>query len=366
FHFLDIAPFQTTYLFSSRTFDRPNQSASLNWTHTFTPTLIMETTLAASRDQVFIRMTDTPEFDRTKYGLNYPYIFSGKDRPNKLPAIALSPFNDYSGSPYPSNSTGPIYTAATSLTKIINAHTLKFGFAFERSGQNDYDQINVQGVPGGTDNQNGRFEFSTSRPGGTGVAAGDAALGLFSSYAEIGVRSFTPYRGHMYEGFVQDEWKASPKLKVTYGVRYSIIQPYHSLWGNMSIFDPKYYDPSKAVRVDPATGNPIANSGDAYNGVVIPGSSWPDAAKGRVPISTTGEFDRLFRGGAEPRYYSNIDYGNFQPRLGVAYQINDKTVLRTGAGKYTTKLGVSDSVFLGGNPPLQPIASVPTGLVDNP
>ena len=149
-------------------------------------------------------------------------------------------------------------------------------------------------------------------------------------------------------------------------MRYSIIQPYYSLWGNMSLFDPKYYDPTKAIRVDPATGNPIAGTGDAYNGVVIPGSSWPDAAKGRVPISTTGEFDRLFRGGAEPRYYSNIDYGNFQPRLGVAYQINDKTVLRTGAGKYTTKLGVSDSVFLGGNPPLQPIASVPTGSVDNP
>jgi hypothetical protein len=366
FHFLDVSPFQTTYLFSSRTFDRPNQSSSLNWTHTFTPTLIMETTLAASRDQVFIRMTDTPAFDRTTYGLNYPYIFPGKDRPNKLPAIALSPFNDYSGSPYPSNSTGPIYTLSTNLTKIINNHTLKFGFAFERSGQNDYDQINVQGVPGGTDNQNGRFEFTTSRPGGTGVAAGDAALGLFTSYAEIGIRSFTPYRGHMYEGFVQDEWKASPKLKVTYGVRYSIIQPYYSLWGNMSIFDPKYYDPAKAVRVDPATGNPIAGSGDAYNGVVIPGNGWPDSAKGRVPIATTGEFDRLFRGGAEPRYYSNIDYGNFQPRLGIAYQLNDKTVVRTGAGKYTTKLGVSDSVFLGGNPPLQPIASVPTGNVDNP
>jgi hypothetical protein len=162
-------------------------------------------------------MTDTPEFDRTKYGLNYPYIFGGKDRPNKLPAIALSPFNDYSGSPYPSNSTGPIYTASTNLTKIIDNHTLKFGFAFERSGQNDYDQINVQGVPGGTDNQNGRFEFSASRPGGSGVAMGDAALGLFSSYAEIGVRSFTPYRGHMYEGFVQDEWKASQKLKITLG-----------------------------------------------------------------------------------------------------------------------------------------------------
>src|SRR4029453_15487642 len=56
FHFLDISPFQTTYLFSARTFDRPNQSSSLNWTHTFSPTLLVETLIAASRDQVFIRM----------------------------------------------------------------------------------------------------------------------------------------------------------------------------------------------------------------------------------------------------------------------------------------------------------------------
>jgi hypothetical protein len=68
----------------------------------------------------------------------------------------------------------------------------------------------------------------------------------------------------------------------------------------------------------------------------------------------------------EPRYYSNIDYGDFQPRLGIAYQLNPKTVIRTGAGKFTTRLGVSDSIFLGGNPPLQPLASVPVGVVDNP
>ena len=37
--------------------------------------------------------------------------------------------------------------------------------------------------------------------------------------------------------------------------------------------------------MNPTTGNPIAGTGDAYNGVVIPGSGWPDAAKGRVPIA---------------------------------------------------------------------------------
>jgi len=364
FHYLDVNPFQTNFLFSARTFDRPNQTASINWTHTFGPTVLLETLVSASRDQVFIRMTDTAAFDRTKYGINYPYIFGGKDRPNKLPAVNIPGFQEYTGSPYPSNSTGPIYTLNSNLTKIVNNHTFKFGFTFERAGQNDYDQINVQGVPGGTDNQNGRFEFSNTRPGGSGVAIGDVALGLFNNYAEIGVRSFTPYRGHMYEWFAQDEWKATNKLKLVYGVRHTIVQPYYSLWRNMTVFDPKYYDPAKAVRVDPATGNPIPNSGDPYNGIIIPGEGWPDAAKGRVPIADTGQFNNKFVG--EPKYYSNIDYGDFQPRVGIAYQIREKSVIRAGAGKYTTRLGVSDSVFLGGNPPLQPLASVPYGVVDNP
>ncbi len=106
YHYLDIAPFQTGFLFSARTFDRPNQTGSLNWTHTFSPTVLLETLLSSSRDQVFIRMQDTPAFDRTKYGLNYPYIYGGKDRPNKLPAVSIPGLSTYTGSPYPSNSTG--------------------------------------------------------------------------------------------------------------------------------------------------------------------------------------------------------------------------------------------------------------------
>ena len=52
--------------------------------------------------------------------------------------------------------------------------------------------------------------------------------------------------------------------------------------------------------------------------------------------------------------------------MGIAYGINDKTVIRTGAGRFITRLGVSDSVFLGGNPPFQPTANVTGGSVDNP
>ena len=49
----------------------------------------------------------------------------------------------------------------------------------------------------------------------------------------------------------------------------------------------------------------------------------------------------------------------------MAYR-STKTVIRSGAGRFITRLGVSDSVFLGGNPPFQPTANVSFGSADNP
>lgn len=364
FHYFNLNPFQTNFLISGRTFDRPNQTASLNWTRTISATTVNETLISASRDQVFIGMEDTPAFDRTKYGINYPYVFPvGKDRPNKLPEFDATGFSTYSGSPYPSSSTGPIYNISNNTTMIRGTHTVKFGFMFERAGQNDYDQINISGVPGGTTDQNGGFQFRDTRVGGTTVALADAAAGLFNSYAEIGQRAFTPYRGHMIEFFGQDSWKATDKLKLELGVRYTLIQPFYSLWRNMSVFDPSVYDKAKAVQVNPLTGNPIAGTGDQYNGIVIPGDGWTAAAKGRVPIADTGELDRLFRGS---KSFSQVQKNLIQPRLGLAYTVTPKTVIRAGVGRFSTRIGVSDSIFLGGNAPFQPLASIPTGRVDNP
>src|SRR5438093_9593718 len=132
----------------------------------------------------------------------------------------------------------------------------------------------------------------------------------------------------------------------------------------MIVFDPRFYDPNKAVTIDPSTGL-IAGSptiDQLYNGMVIPGSGFPSSAKGRVPEADSGLYNGLFHGLSN--HYSKIQYGDIQPRLGVAYQLNDKTVLRAGAGRFVTRLGVSDSVFLGGNPPFQPNASVTNGSID--
>ena len=56
----------------------------------------------------------------------------------------------------------------------------------------------------------------------------------------------------------------------------------------------------------------------------------------------------------------------FQPRLGVAYAVTPKTVVRAGFGAFANRTAINRDTALGGNAPLQPQASVINGSVDNP
>ena len=355
--------------FTPKYFNRPNQTNSLDHIWTIAPNKVNEFLATFSLDDVYIPVDQQHFLDRTTVGINYPYIFpQGKLIPTRIPTSNFTSFSGISGGPYPSHSSGPIYDISDSFTWIHGSHTFKFGMLYEKSGENDNDEINVSACPTCTNNQNGQFNFTDTRSGqpSTGNAIANAALGLFDSYSELGQRAYTIFRGSMWEGFAQDQWKVSQKLTVNLGVRYTVIVPYHALWGNMIVFDPAFYDPSKAVQIDPKTGAVIPGSGDRYNGMVIPGSAWPGAAKGRFPESSDPSLNYLFRGGAVPNRFSDIQWGDIGPRVGIAYQLTEKTVLRAGIGRYFTRLGVSDSVFLGGNPPFQPTANVSFGSADNP
>lgn len=347
---------------------RPNRTASLAHVFTLSPTLINEALVTASVDRVVIGIDRTGErYLRSRSGINYPYIYpERKEIFDKVPTIEIPNLGTIDGGPYPSSSAGPIYNISDKMTWVHGNHTFKFGGLWERSGQNDFDQINVSGVPGGTNNQNGRFIFNDVRPGGapgTGTGLSNAAMGLFSTYAEIGPRAYTPYRSHMFEFFAEDGWRVNQKLKLELGFRGTWMNGYYkSLWGNIAVFRPDKFDPSKAPVIDRTTGN-IAVAGDPYNGVQIPGSSFPEAGKGRVPAIDSGQFDRLLDGGSA---YPVPNQFNVVPRVGVAYSMTGKDVFRGGFGGFISRPGVYDSVFLGGNPPWQPMVSVSNGVADNP
>ncbi|HLY60698.1 MAG TPA: carboxypeptidase regulatory-like domain-containing protein [Terriglobia bacterium] len=355
-------------------FNRPNYTYSLDHTWTLSPTMVNEVLLTYSQDIVHIPVNAAAFLDRTKgaaqcagcFGTNYNYIFpvSTKLIPTRIPSVNMTNFGGLSGGPYPSHSGGPIVDLSDSLTWVRGTHTIKFGGLYEYSGENDNDEINVSACPTCTNNQNGQFLFTDGRAGGTGIAAANAALGLFDTYSELGNRAYTIFRGSMWEGFAQDGWRATQKLHLDYGVRYSVIVPYHARWGNMAVFDPSFYNPAQAVTVSPTTGLITGSPTIAqlYNGMVIPGTGFPTSAANRVPAADSGLYTGLFHGVVN--HYSNVQYGDIQPRLGLAYQLDDKTVLRAGAGRFITRLGVSDSIFLGGNPPFQPNVSLSSGSVD--
>ena len=357
---------------TAKYFNRPNQSNTLDWIYTATPTVVNEARFTFSLDDVYIPV-DTSEigFNRQLLGINYPYLFAGKDIPGKIPTINLNDsFYSLAGGPYPSHSSGPIYVASDSVTKVWGNHTFKFGFLFDYNGENDGDQINVSTVPGGANNQNGNFTFSDNGNGYTsGVSLANLALGHADSYTEIGPRALTIWRRPEYEEFAQDSWKITPKLHIDYGVRFTTIFGYHPLWGNADYFDGALYNPANAVTVNSA-GNVVLGTGNPYNGMVIPGfSTFPPAALGRVLAAENNICDGascqgLFDPNMSKSYIKTFNL--LQPRLGIAYQLNEKTVLRAGAGEFATAMPLLDNVFPGGNSPFQPFVTVANASVDNP
>ncbi len=367
--YYELDPFDQSSGLTPKAFNRPNQAGSLAWTRTITPTLINEARVTVSLDDVYIPViASAPGFNRTQFGINYPYLITaGKDIPNKIPTVVVPNFSSLAGGPYPSHSTGPIYTLNDNLTKVWGNHTLKFGAYWERSGENDGDQINVNTVPGGSSNQNGTFQFTDTRTGlgaTSGVGLANLALGLADSYTEIGQRAYTIYRGTMFEWYAQDSWKVNQKLTINYGIRQTISVPYKALWGNQVFFDPALYSAATAPKVNPTTGNVIPGTGNVYDGLVIPGTGWPSDACGHGVTQACGTaYNSLFHN--YPDYYGQINY-QFQPRLGIAYSLNDKTVIRAGAGRYLTRFGLLDNTFPGANSPFQPFVTVNNVSVDNP
>jgi len=374
--FTQTSPHNGNFNMLPQKWQRPNQVGVFHYSWTISPTMVNEAVASAASDHVTIGVdTSSGLWDRTKYGINYPYLFGAatKDLPNKFPTVQLGgtggngsgQFTLMDGTPYPSKSGGIVYTFGDNLTKVWGNHTVKIGASAEYAGENNKDQITVSNTPGSTNNQNGRFNFFDANPSGTGVAVANAALGRFDTYAEIGQRSYTLYRAWAYDAFAQDSWHVTPNLVMEFGVHYSFYNPYYAKWGNQSVFSPKDYNSSSEAVVSQLDGTVVGTPEQLFNGVVIPGSGFPSSAKGHVSddILANG-YSFLFRG--YDRQYSPTVKTNFQPRFGITYQVKPGTVIRGGGGRYVQRLGITDNVFTGGNAPFQPSAAVSNGNVDTP
>ncbi len=344
---------------------RPNSTGAFSVISTFSPRFVNEFTFSGNSDGKGTIFNDPgcgAACRRSTYGINYPFIFPGtKWFPEKLPTIRIDGFSTLDAGPYPGTWAGFVYAWSDNMTRIMSNHTPKWGVFIERSGQNDVIQFTTA-TPPATNNQNGAFRFFDSRPNGTGVAMGNAMLGLFNDYSEFGTKPETPWVATATDLFFQDNWKATPEMTVDVGVRWSYWPPWHSRWGNLAMFDPDFYNGANAAVIDPAGGFIV--SGDPYNGIVLPGSGVPEAEGGRFPVLHTGQFSRLYHG--LPDGFSQTHNDVFQPRLGLAYALNKRTAVRGGVGAFANRTMINRDTALGGNAPFMDQQTVVNGSVDNP
>ena len=128
--YFEYQPFDQGSGLTGKYFNRPNQTNAVSLISTISPTMVNEARITFSLDDVYIPVnTALNGFNRGVFGINYPYLMpNGKDEPNKIPTVTIPNFSSLAGGPYPSHSSGPIWTGGDTLTKVIGNHTLKFGY----------------------------------------------------------------------------------------------------------------------------------------------------------------------------------------------------------------------------------------------
>jgi Carboxypeptidase regulatory-like domain len=364
----------------------PSRGATIDYTTTFSPTLLNDFTITSTEDIVHVYVpaggANGNGLDRTSLGVDFPYILgaASKDDAGKIPTVIMQGgFEQVSGLPYPSGSTGHVYTLQDVVTNVHGNHTAKFGFWFEHDGENDHDQVRVSPGGGVGNNLNGQFEFNASGINTTGSGIADALLGNFDNYSELGWRDYTPWYAHQIGVFGQDSWKVTPRLTIQGGLRWDYFEPYQSTWCNFAMFDPEFYSFSSGTQqvVNPTTG--FITGGNPYNGIATPCQALPQSAEGHYAVlgqeltaSNLASVNQELRDLGMQRGLSNqilaSRWDDFQPRLGFAWDPkgDGKTSIRGGGGVFYNHNTLSDVTLMGGNTPFQLATETFNGRADCP
>jgi hypothetical protein len=189
------------------------------------------------------------------------------------------------------------YNLSPSLTLMRGRHRYHLGVQYE-AGYDNYAQTNVA---------SGAFDFcASSQPCFSGFPFADFLLGYadnFSNFenhffAQAVVPAFTAGKQAYRALYFSDTWHVTDRLTLNLGLRYELQGPWSERFNRLTYFDPSA--PSYLNQVLPAGSGPVL--GDAF--LVPPGTH------NNLPLPKD----------------------NLAPRLGFAYSLTPKTILRSGYG----------------------------------
>lgn len=252
---------------------------------------------------------------------------------------------------------------AISLTKVMGRHTVKGGFynnhsfKAQNTGAGGIANLSFQGFV--------NFANSTTNALDTGFGFANAATGVFTQYLQASdfIEGQMIYDNR--EFYIQDNWKASNRLTLDYGVRFTNQGPQYDKFQQMSNFFPEQWNASQTqLLYVPGCSNGAAtcsgntlNAMDPRNGRILtaPGALNTQAAIG-TPIPGSGNpLNGIVRAGdgiAKTGYrWPALVVG---PRFGVAYDLTgtQTTVIRGGAGLFYDRPDGNTVFSIPGNPPI--------------
>jgi hypothetical protein len=225
----------------------------------------------------------------------------------------------YANAPSANVTVSTTYDMAATGTKVLNRHTIKFGWESRRY----YDNFSATG--GGTIwfDSNPTAATTTDHGGGTNPqnAMGSYLLGI-NDWNTVTGPTTRAMNVNYNAAFVQDDFKVTPKLTVNIGVRWDREGPTTERHDKLYFWDQKA---ASLFTINPGwswTGA-LADAGLPSS---IPAPSWVSDGmpNGAIQIPNTTAFPS--------RNFQNISSHQFAPRLGLAYQLDSKTVLRASGG----------------------------------
>src|SRR3954447_21187439 len=219
------------------------------------------------------------------------------------------------------------HTVASTLTKSAGVHSIRTGFEYRVYQESDQFKSNQQTgqFTFGTTWTRGPLDNSAGASGSVGQSVAELLLGLPDSGSITRQSDYIEQSGS-WGMFVQDDWKVSPRLTVNLGLRYEFETPLHERYNRSTLgFDTGYVQPiSAAAQAAYASIYPNLAGGFAQ----LP----PSALVLRGGMTFAG-----VNGNSATVYNTRKDV--LMPRLGIAYRLTNKMVLRTGFGMFAGFLG---------------------------